>query len=44
VADFSLAAEAYADLDDIERHTLETWGEEQRITYITGLFEHRTFP
>lgn len=39
MADFSLAREAYADLEDIDRYTLETWGEEQRIAYVTGLFD-----
>lgn len=38
MASFLLAAAAYADLEDVERYTLATWGEEQRVRYITGLF------
>lgn len=40
MASFRLAALAYEDLEEIDRYTLETWGEEQRVRYITGLFEH----
>jgi toxin ParE1/3/4 len=39
VISFVLARAAYADLEDIENYTLETWGEAQRDRYISGLFE-----
>lgn len=39
MANFLLAREAYTDLEDIERYTLETWGDEQRVTYLAGLFD-----
>jgi len=38
MASFLLAAAAYTDLEDVERYTLVTWGEQQRVRYITGLF------
>jgi toxin ParE1/3/4 len=38
MASFLLAAAAYADLEDIEQYTVATWGEEQRVQYLTGLF------
>ena len=39
MARFVLAHAAFADLEDIEAHTLETWGAEQCGRYIRGLFE-----
>jgi toxin ParE1/3/4 len=39
VASFLLARAAYVDLEDIERYTLETWGEPQCDAYISALFE-----
>jgi plasmid stabilization system protein ParE len=39
VSSFVLGRAAYADLEDIESYTLETWGEAQRDRYISGLFE-----
>lgn len=39
MASFVLARAAYADLEDIERYTLETWGETQRDAYICALFD-----
>jgi plasmid stabilization system protein ParE len=44
MASFLLAAAAYADLEDVERYTLATWGEEQRVRYITGLFSQFELP
>lgn len=39
MASFVLTRAAYADLEDIESYTLETWGEAQRDRYISDLFE-----
>ena len=39
MASFVLARAAYADLEEIEGYTLDTWGEAQRDRYISGLFD-----
>lgn len=39
MASFFLARAAYTDLEDIESYTLETWGEDQRVRYVSGLFD-----
>lgn len=39
MADISLAQAAYDDLEEIDRYTLETWGETQRTRYLSALFQ-----
>ena len=39
MASILLARAAYTDLEDIESYTLETWGEDQRVHYVSGLFD-----
>ena len=38
MATYLLALAAYADLEDIDRYTLDTWGSVQRDHYISTLF------
>lgn len=39
MASVALARAAYADLEDIEAYTLETWGTDQCHEYIRALFQ-----
>lgn len=39
MADYVFAPAAYIDLEEIDDYTLQTWGEEQRVRYVSALFE-----